>query len=185
MQSSPTPALQPSGLVRDSTQLHGRWRRFCAARKIRDSAIRKVVVLEHFTLDGVIQAPGRTRRRHHSSGFLYGGWMAPFADGIPGTLIRRQMNLPVDLLLGSKTYDIWTPYWQHHGDAWQGVNTATRYVASNTQVDGEWKPCSFFMEVLRERLPNSRRSPDRLCTFGEAAIGCRRCSSMIGWMRSG
>ncbi|MFN2153581.1 MAG: dihydrofolate reductase family protein, partial [Anaerolineales bacterium] len=60
---------------------------------------------------------------------------------ILGTALRRQMNLPFDLLLGRKTYDIWAPYWPHHAEAWPGVNTATKYVASNTLASGEWQPC--------------------------------------------
>jgi dihydrofolate reductase len=40
------------------------------------------------------------------------------------------MNLPFDLLLGRKTFDIWAPYWPQHAEAWPGVNTATKYVAS-------------------------------------------------------
>ena len=99
MQSSPASALEPSGLVRAPTQLHGRWRRSYAARKIRDNGMRKLIVLEHITLDGVIQAPGGPDE-DTSSGFPYGGWIAPYADEILSTLIRRQMNLPFDLLLG-------------------------------------------------------------------------------------
>jgi hypothetical protein len=38
---------------------------------------------------------------------------------------HRQMNLPFDLLLGRKTFDIWAPYWPQHADAWLGVNAAT------------------------------------------------------------
>jgi len=101
--------------------------------------MRKLMVLEHITLDGVIQAPGGPDE-DTSSGFPYGGWIAPYADEILGALIIRQMNLPFDLLLGRKTYDIWAPYWPHHGDIWPGVNTATKYIASNTIPSGDWQP---------------------------------------------
>ncbi len=72
--------------------------------------MRKVVVLEHISLDGVIQAPGGPDE-DTSGGFRYGGWIAPYSDEIGGTLLRRQMNLPFDLLLGRKTFDIWEPFW--------------------------------------------------------------------------
>ena len=36
--------------------------------------------------------------------------------------MNKQMNLPFDLLLGRKTFEIWEPYWPHHGDIWPGVN---------------------------------------------------------------
>src|SRR5271163_2120103 len=40
-----------------------------------------------------------------SGGFAYGGWTAPHGDDVSGKAMRRQMNLPFDLLLGRKTFD--------------------------------------------------------------------------------
>jgi dihydrofolate reductase len=101
--------------------------------------LRKIIVLEHITLDGVVQAPGGPDE-DTSGGFAHGGWIAPFSDLILGTALRRQMNKSFDLLLGRKTFDIWSPYWPYHPDIWPGVNTATKYVASNTMTSGEWQP---------------------------------------------
>ncbi len=104
--------------------------------------MRKIIVLEHITLDGVIQAPGGPDE-DPSGGFAYGGWVAPFSDEILGTLLRRQMNKEFDLLLGRKTFEIWAPYWPKHGDVWSEVNKATKYVASNTVASSEWQPSVF------------------------------------------
>ena len=79
--------------------------------------MRKLIVLEHISLDGVIQAPGGPEE-DTSGGFAYGGWSAPYSDAIIGKLLRRQMNKPFDLLLGRKTFDIWEAYWPQHGDIW-------------------------------------------------------------------
>ena len=40
--------------------------------------MRKVIVLEHISLDGVIQAPGGPDE-DTSGGFAYGGWTAPYS----------------------------------------------------------------------------------------------------------
>src|SRR5512140_3095349 len=104
--------------------------------------MRKVVVLEHISLDGVIQAPGGPDE-DTSGGFAYGGWISAYSDEILGTVLRRQMNLPFDLLLGRKTFEIWAAYWPHHGDVWPGVIAATKYVASNTMTSHEWQPSVF------------------------------------------
>lgn len=101
--------------------------------------MRKILVLEHISLDGVIQAPGGPEE-DTSGGFAHGGWIASHSDAILGTLLRRQMNLPFDLLLGRKTFEIWEPYWPQHADIWPNVNTAVKYVASNTRLSSEWKP---------------------------------------------
>ena len=101
--------------------------------------MRNILVLEHISLDGVIQGPGGPDE-DTSGGFAFGGWISTYSDAILGWLLRRQMNLPFDLLLGRKTYEIWAPYWPHHAEAWPGVNAATKYVASNTMTSGEWQP---------------------------------------------
>ena len=76
-------------------------------------------------------------------GFTLGGWVAPFSDEVTGSLLRNMMSMPFDLLLGRKTFDIWAPYWPQHGDVWPEVNTATKYVASNTIDSHEWQPSLF------------------------------------------
>lgn len=113
--------------------------------------MRKIIVLEHITLDGIIQAPGGPNE-DTSGGFAHGGWIAPYSDSILGTALRRQMNKPFDLLLGRKTFDIWSPYWPHHTEIWPGVNTATKYVASNTMSSGEWQPSIFLSGDIAEKI---------------------------------
>jgi dihydrofolate reductase len=104
--------------------------------------MRKVIVLEHISIDGVIQAPGGPEE-DTSNGFAYGGWAGPYSDEILGTALSKQMNSPFDLLLGRKTFDIWEQYWPKHADEWPGASTATKYVASNTRTSSEWKPSVF------------------------------------------
>jgi dihydrofolate reductase len=120
--------------------------------------MRKIIVLEHISLDGVIQAPGGPDE-DTSGGFAYGGWIAPYSDAILGTALRRQMNLPFDLLLGRKTFEIWAPYWPHHAD---GVNAATKYVASNTMKSGEWQPSVFLSGDIAEKVAKikQQQGPD-------------------------
>jgi dihydrofolate reductase len=101
--------------------------------------MRKIIVLEHITLDGVIQAPGGLEE-DSSGGFKYGGWISPYSDEVLGAALRMQMNKPFDLLLGRKTYDIWAPYWPQNGEAWPGVNTATKFVATNSLTSLDWQP---------------------------------------------
>lgn len=123
--------------------------------------MRKVIVLEHVSLDGVIQAPGGPDE-DTSGGFAYGGWIAPYSDEILGTLLRRQMNMTFDLLLGRQTYEIWAPYWPQHADVWPGVNKATKYVASNTMTSGEWQPSVFLSGDIVEKITQikQQQGPD-------------------------
>ena len=113
--------------------------------------MRKIIVLEHISLDGVIQAPGGPEE-DTSDGFEYGGWSAPYSDEIIGTALIKKMNMPFDLLLGRKTFDIWAGYWPQHADVWPGVNTATKYVASNTMTSHEWQPSVFLNGDIAEKV---------------------------------
>ncbi len=113
--------------------------------------MRKVIVLEHISLDGVIQAPGGPDE-DPSGGFAYGGWIAQYSDEILGTALRKQMSLPFDLLLGRKTFEIWAPYWPHHVDVWPGASSATKYVASNTMTSSEWQPSVILNGDIAEKV---------------------------------
>ena len=120
--------------------------------------MRKITVLEHITLDGVIQAGGGPEE-DTSGGFAYGGWQAPYSDEVLGTVMNRQMNMPFDLLLGRKTFEIWAPFWPHHADEWPGVNTATKYVASNTMTSHEWQPSVFLGGDIAEKVTKLKHQP--------------------------
>jgi dihydrofolate reductase len=113
--------------------------------------MRKIIVLEHISIDGVIQAPGGPEE-DTSGGFAYGGWISPYSDEILGTALRKQMNSQFDLLLGRKTFDIWEPFWPQHADEWPGVNTATKYVASNSRTSSQWQPSVFLNGDIPEKV---------------------------------
>jgi dihydrofolate reductase len=120
--------------------------------------MRKVIVLEHLSLDGVIQAPGAPEEDPGGS-FAYGGWIAPYSDESLGTALERQMSLPFDLLLGRITFDIWESYWPQHADAWPGVKTATKFVASNTRTSSAWQPSVFLGGDIVEKIGKIKQQP--------------------------
>ena len=132
--------------------------------------MRKVIVLSHVSLDGVIQAPGGPEE-DTSGGFAYGGWVAPYDDDIAGAVMNKQMNMPFDLLLGRKTFDIWAPFWPHHADIWPGVNPATKYVASTTMTSHEWQPSVFLGGDIAEKVSQlkQQQGPD-LHVYGSANL---------------
>lgn len=100
--------------------------------------MRKIIVLEFITLDGVMQAPGGPEE-DTSGGFKFGGWTVPYFDEFSGKVMEEQMNQPFALLLGRKTFDIFSSYWPQHEDGWPGVNDATKYVVSHTLTAPAWK----------------------------------------------
>jgi dihydrofolate reductase len=120
--------------------------------------MRKIIVLEHISLDGVIQAPGGPEE-DPSDGFDLGGWPAGYSDEVLGDALSKKMNEPFDLLLGRKTFDIWAPYWPEHGDIWPQVNTAVKYVASNTLTSSAWQPTVFLSGDIAETIAKIKQQP--------------------------
>src|SRR6185369_10133414 len=120
--------------------------------------MRKIIALEHISLDGVIQAPGGPDE-DTSDGFAYGGWAAPYDDEILGAVLSKQMNMPFDLLLGRKTFDIWAAFWPQHADVWPGVITATKYVASNTMTTSDWQPSVFLNGDVADKVAQLKQEP--------------------------
>jgi dihydrofolate reductase len=100
--------------------------------------MRKLIVTEFITLDGVMQAPGGPKE-DTSGGFEYGGWTVPYFDDFTGKIMTEQMKSPFDLLLGRKTYEIFAGYWPSHSDQWPGINEAKKYVASHQDMKFDWE----------------------------------------------
>src|ERR1700733_10586448 len=93
--------------------------------------MRKIIVLEFISLDGVIQAPGGPKE-DASGGFKYGGWTAPYGDKMYGEVVQKELKQRADYLLGRKTFEIWAGYWPEHGDFWPGINKGMKYVFSRS-----------------------------------------------------
>jgi len=116
--------------------------------------MRKLVVLTFLSLDGVMQAPGGPDE-DTTGGFKYGGWSFPYFDDAGNEVMRAQMSMPFDLLLGRKTYDIFAGYWpQNDNEIGQPLNRATKYVASRSAPDLPWGPS----QLLTGDVPSQIRS---------------------------
>jgi dihydrofolate reductase len=128
--------------------------------------MRKIIVLQFITLDGVMQAPGGPEE-DASGGFEYGGWSAPYADEVAGKVMQKQMA-PADILLGRKTFEIFANYWPKHADFWPGINDVTKYVLSNTINKSDWKNSVFLTSLADiEKLKNSEGSEIKVWGSGE------------------
>ncbi|HMN29492.1 MAG TPA: dihydrofolate reductase family protein [Caldilineaceae bacterium] len=72
--------------------------------------MRKYIVAEFISLDGVLQAPGGPEE-DPSGEFRLGGWQVPYADEAIGQAVQDLFSQPFELLLGRRTYDIFAAYW--------------------------------------------------------------------------
>ena len=67
--------------------------------------MRKLIVAEHISLDGVIQSPGAPDE-DPSGEFRLGGWVVPYTDEAIGQDLQDLFSQPFELLLGRRTYGI-------------------------------------------------------------------------------
>lgn len=111
--------------------------------------MRKIIVVEFISLDGVIQAPGGPDE-DTSGQFKFGGWLPPYADETLAEALEITYGQPYDLLLGRKTYDIFAAYWPQIAVKKEGVNESdrkfatefdacTKYVATHFSDTLKWK----------------------------------------------
>lgn len=132
--------------------------------------MRKIIVIEFITLDGVMQAPGGPEE-DTSGGFKYGGWTVPYFDEFSGKVMEEQMKQPFNLLLGRKTFEIFASYWPQHENAWPGINDVTKYVVSNTLTTHDWKNSIFIKDdVVKEiKKLKTQDGPD-LHVYGSSVL---------------
>lgn len=132
--------------------------------------MRKIIVLEFITLDGVMQGPGGPGE-DTSGGFTYGGWTVPYFDDFSGKMMAKQMKQPFSLLLGRKTFDIFASYWPLHAENWPGINEAEKFVVSNTLKGSDWSNSVVINgDVVKElKKLKQQKGPD-LQVFGSGNL---------------
>ncbi len=121
--------------------------------------MRKIIVLEFITLDGVMQAPGGPDE-DKSSGFKYGGWTTPYFDDYSGKVMAKQMAGKYDLLLGRVTYDIFAGFWPTHTETWPQVNKITKYVVSKTLKKTTWENTVIIKDIEGLKRMKKGKGPD-------------------------
>ena len=126
--------------------------------------MRKIIVSEFVSLDGVMQAPGG-KDEDTDGGFAHGGWTWPYWDDEIGVHFGQVMSESDTLLLGRKT-------WQIHGTAFEpmadddpmiGVmNTMPKYVVSNTlNSAAAWRNSTLISGDVVEKIRELKAQPGK------------------------
>jgi dihydrofolate reductase len=102
--------------------------------------MRTIRIIEHISLDGVIQGPGGPGE-DTENGFEHGGWAFPHSSEEGGAAIDKAHGSQFDLLLGRKTYDIFAGYWpKQTGPMADSLNGAKKFVATHRPDSLDWGP---------------------------------------------
>src|SRR5262249_32240999 len=114
--------------------------------------MRKLIVAEHLSLDGVVQGPGHADE-DREGGFEAGGWTGPQMPD-HGRYNTELYQTAGAFLLGRRTYEIWLEYWPTVTDQSDHIahalNTQPKYVASTTLEKAEWTGTTIIRDVPAE-----------------------------------
>ena len=126
--------------------------------------MRKLIVSEFVSLDGVMQAPGGAEE-DTDGGFKYGGWTMPYWHDDMGVAIFEDINQADTFLLGRKT-------WQGHAAAFEPapaedpfagmLNGMKKYVVSTTLKSPEaWRNSTIIRENVVDEVHKLKEQPGK------------------------
>jgi dihydrofolate reductase len=123
--------------------------------------MRKLTGAVFLSLDGVMQAPGGPEE-DPTSGFRFGGWVAPHWSEDMGPFEPVIMG-EYDLLLGKRTYDIFASYWPYNqdhpiGEKFQHIN---KYVLTHSDEPLAWDNSSRLSGDTAEAVAELKQSEGR------------------------
>lgn len=119
---------------------------------------RKLKIMEHISLDGVIQ------HSNDNDGFPYSDWTAVYRTPEGREAVLAAYGASFDLLLGRRTYDSWSNYWPKapSGPMADALNAAKKHVVTHHPDTLEWGPFEGLGPDLVEgvRRIKSQEGPD-------------------------
>ena len=125
--------------------------------------MRKIIVSEFVSLDGVMQAPGGAEE-DTEGGFVHGGWTMPYWHDDMGAILFEEINQADTLLLGRKT-------WQTHAEAFEPatgdpfadlLNSLKKYVVSTTLKSADaWRNSTIIRENVVEEVRKLKEQPGK------------------------
>src|SRR5215216_2963364 len=124
--------------------------------------MRRVIVNEFMSLDGVAQAPGG-EEEDTSGGFAHGGWHMRFMED--ESAMKRVLEGIVEaggFLLGRRTYEIFAAYWPNASEDERAfaepLNTKPKFVASRTLSEPlEWQGSTLLRGDVGEAVAALKR----------------------------
>ncbi|KAA2259520.1 dihydrofolate reductase [Solihabitans fulvus] len=120
--------------------------------------MRKLKIIEHISLDGVIQ--------HTDDGgnFPYGDWTPPYRTPEGRDAVLAAYGESFDLLLGRHTYDLWSDFWPKAPSSPMAdrLCAATKFVATHRPESLDWGPFEDLGQDIVEgvRRVKSEDGPD-------------------------
>jgi len=126
--------------------------------------MRKVIVYEWMSADGVVQAPGAPDE-DTDGGFAHGGWHLPYFDDISRNWVVDNLTSAGGFLFGRHTYENFAGHWPKASEEEQvlarPLNTLPKYVASTTLTEPlQWENATLLQGDVAEAVTALKRQDD-------------------------
>src|SRR6266550_4068318 len=136
------------------------------ARK-KENSMRKVIVSEYVTLDGVMEDPGG------AEGFKHGGWSFGFGGAEQQQYKFEELFASDALLLGRRTYEGFAAAWPNMpgtGAYGERMNSLPKYVVSTTLSEMTWN-ATLIKGDLAEEVSRLKQEPGQdVLIFGSGEL---------------
>lgn len=135
----------------------------------------RIVVMNHITLDGVMQSPGRVDEDTRD-GFVQGGWATPRSDELVGQAMGERMAAGGGLagwLFGRRTYEELLGHWNSVPDSpfADALNNTPKYVASTRLREPlAWPNSTLFSADAVKAVARLPKEPGVLGIMGSGVL---------------
>jgi dihydrofolate reductase len=137
--------------------------------------MRKVIVTEWMSLDGVVQSPAYADE-DTSGGFKHGGWHPRYFEERSMRWVVENVNQAGGFLFGRRTYDVFAAHWPKASPEEQALaqplNTLPKYVASRTLKGPlDWQNSKLLDNPIAESVAKLRREDGKgLLVIGSSEL---------------
>ena len=129
--------------------------------------MRKIIVTEFITLDGVIEAPGGNETPHP-----HGGWTNSYNSPETGKYKMDELASVDALLLGKNTYETFAAYWP--GQTGEGfadpINRMPKYVVSRSLQKVDWNNSHILRDVAKDVAALKNSNGGDILVYGSATL---------------
>jgi dihydrofolate reductase len=129
--------------------------------------MRKIIVTEFMTLDGVVEAPGGNETVHP-----HGGWQPKYRTPEGGKYKMDELAGVDALLLGKTTYEHFAAYWpgQTGGGFADRMNQLPKYVVSRNLQKVEWNNSHILRDVAKDVAALKETDGGDILVYGSATL---------------
>jgi dihydrofolate reductase len=129
--------------------------------------MRKIIVTEVITLDGVVEAPGGNETSH-----LHGGWQFKYSAPETGKYKVDELAGVDTLLLGKTTYENFAAFWpgQTGGGFADRINQLPKYVVSRSLQKVEWNNSHILRDVAKDVAALKKTDGGDILVYGSATL---------------